>query len=80
MDLSWDYFHSSLQAKTHFWPQKQQIGYVGFQEKFNAPPTQTNQAQFEKLNSPPTELGMLFPAHLQLKKRLDSSSYMEGGH
>ena len=44
-------------AKTHFWPQKQLIGYVGFQEKFNAPPTQTNQSKPSLRSS----------THLQLK-------------
>ena len=35
MDLSWDHFNSSQQAKTHIWSLKQQFGYVGFQEKFD---------------------------------------------
>ena len=41
------------------------FGYVGFQEEH----TQTNQnwAHFRKLNSPPTKLGMLFPAYLQAR-------------
>ena len=38
MDLSWDHFNSSLQAKTDIWPQKQIFGYAGFQEEFNTPP------------------------------------------
>ena len=37
MDLFWDHFNSSLQAKTHIWPQKQQFGYVAFHEKFDTP-------------------------------------------
>ena len=59
MDLSWDHFNSSQQAKTHIWSLKQQFGYVGFQEKFNtlqpATPTETNQdwAQFLKAQVTP---------------------------
>ena len=50
MDLSWDHFNFSLQAKTHIWPQKQQFGYVGFQDKIRHNPTLTNQnrVQFQK--------------------------------
>ena len=61
MDLSWDHFNSSLQAKTH---------YAGFQEKFDTPPLKPTKTEpsFRKLNSPPTKLCMLFPAHLQARE------------
>ena len=43
------------------------FGYAGFQEKFDTPPLKPTKTEpsFRKLNSPPTKLGMLFPAHLQ---------------
>ena len=64
---TWICPETSSIAKTHFWPQKQLIGYVGFQEKFNAPPTQTNQSK--------PSLRSL--THLQLKKRLDTRSKID---
>ena len=57
--------NSSLQAKTHIWPQKQQFWLCWILRKFSMPslkPTKTKPS-FRNLNSPPTKLGMLFPAH-----------------
>ena len=45
MDLSGPTFNSSLQVKTHIWPQKQQFGYFGFQEKFNTFPPKSTEAE-----------------------------------
>ena len=52
IDLCWDHFNFSLQAKTHIWPQKQQFGYVGFQEKLNTPPLKPTKTEpsFRYLN------------------------------
>ena len=62
MDFSWDHFNSRLQAKTHNCPQKQQLGYVGFQEKFNTPPLKPTKTEssFRKLNSPLAKLHIFF--------------------
>ena len=51
MYLSWDHFNFILQAKTHLSPQKQQFGYVGFQEKFDSPPL--NPSKTEPNHTPP---------------------------
>ena len=51
MDLSWDHFNSSLQAKHTFDLKNSNFGYAGFQEKFDTPPlkqTKTAWAQFQK--------------------------------
>ena len=56
-ELSWNHFNSSPQAKTHIWPQKQHIAYVGFQEKFNIPHSKQpklHEPSFRKLNPPST--------------------------
>ena len=70
IDLWWDHFKSSLVSKTHSWPQKQQFGYVGFQETFDIPPVKPTKTEssFRKLDSPPTKLGMLFLTHLQARE------------
>ena len=45
------------------------FGYAGFQETFDTPPLKPkNEPSFRKLNSPPTKLCMLFPAHLQARE------------
>ena len=46
------------------------FGYAGFQEKFDTPPLKPTNTEpsFRKLNSPPTKLRMLFPAHLQARE------------
>ena len=46
------------------------FGYAGFQEKFDTPPLKPTNTEpsFRKLNSPPTKLCMLFPAHLQARE------------
>ena len=46
------------------------FGYAGFQEKFDTPPLKPAKTEpsFRKLNSPPTKLHMLFPAHLQARE------------
>ena len=68
MDLSWDHFNSSLQAKTHIWPQKTIFGCVAWlSRKIPLKPTKT-EPSFRKPNSPPTKLCMLFPAHLQARE------------
>ena len=55
MDLSWDHFNSSLQAKTHIWPQKQSFWLCWFSRKIWHTSTQTNQnwAQFQKAQLTP---------------------------
>ena len=67
MDLSCDHFNSSLQTKTHIWPQNSNFGYAGFQEKFDTPPLKPTKTEpsFRKLNSPPTKL---CPTHLQARE------------
>ena len=55
--------NTHLTSKSHF-------GYAGFQEKFDTPrlkPAKT-EPSFRKLNSPPTKVRMLFPAHLQARE------------
>ena len=68
MDLSWDHFNSSLQDT--FELKNSNFGYAGFQEKFDTPPLKPTKTEpsFRRLNSPPTKLGMLFPAHLQARE------------
>ena len=68
MDLSWDHFNSILQTKTHLWPQTQQFGYVGFQEKSNTPslkPTKSEPSFTKSSTHPLQKLGMLLHVHLQ---------------
>ena len=57
MDLSWDHFNSSLQAKTHIWPQKQQFWLGWLSRKIRHTSTQTNQnwTQFQKAQLTPYE-------------------------
>ena len=55
--------HTSDLKNSHF-------GYAGFQEKFDTPPLKPAKTEpsFRKLNSPPTKLRMLFPAHFQARE------------
>ena len=64
MDLSWDHFNSSLQAKTL---KNNNFACADFQEKFDTPPLKPTKSEpsFRKINSHPTTLHMVFPTHLQ---------------
>ena len=66
------YVQSTGQTKHTFNFQKQQFGFHG---KFNTlalKPTET-EPSFRKLNSSPTKLGMLFPAHLQAREVMSTN-------
>ena len=69
MDLSWDQ-PLQFQAKgqnTHLTSKAVILVMLAFKKIFDTPPLKPAKTEhsFRKLNSPPTKLHMLFPAHLQ---------------
>ena len=60
----------STGQNTHLISKTVIFDYVGFQEKFDTPPLKPTKTEpsFRKLNSSPTKLCMLFPAHLQARE------------